>query len=182
MEYELDVEGVARCLNIRRAGRRFIVRLDDREHLVDVVRIDGQSLSLLVGPVESGADPASPTTPLRSYEVTLVPDAASGRTQVRVDGTPVWVGLNGGRRRRGATDKTGSAGPQRLVAPMPGKIVRVLVKPGDAVAPRQPLIVVEAMKMENELRAVAAGLVAELHAREGQSVEAGALLAVVAPQ
>jgi biotin carboxyl carrier protein len=62
---------------------------------------------------------------------------------------------------------------------MPGKIVRVLVDPGDVVAARQPLVVVEAMKMENELRAVRAGKVAEMHAREGQSVDAGALLVVI---
>jgi biotin carboxyl carrier protein len=62
---------------------------------------------------------------------------------------------------------------------MPGKTVRVLVKPGDDVAARQPLVVIEAMKMENELRAVRAGKVAEVHAREGASVDAGTLLVVV---
>ena len=71
------------------------------------------------------------------------------------------------------------AAPQRLVAPMPGKVVRVLVKTGDAVHARQPLVVVEAMKMENELRASRDGTVAEIHVREGQSVEAGALLIVI---
>ena len=59
---------------------------------------------------------------------------------------------------------------------MPGKIVRVLVGAGDAVHARQPLIVVEAMKMENELRAVRDGTVAEIHVKEGASVEAGAPL------
>jgi biotin carboxyl carrier protein len=62
---------------------------------------------------------------------------------------------------------------------MPGKIVRVFVRPGDTVTARQPLVVVEAMKMENELRAGRAGTVAEVHAREGASVEAGALLIVI---
>ena len=62
---------------------------------------------------------------------------------------------------------------------MPGKVVRVLVKAGDAVRARQPVVVVEAMKMENELRADREGTVAEIHAREGVSVEAGALLVVI---
>jgi biotin carboxyl carrier protein len=62
---------------------------------------------------------------------------------------------------------------------MPGKVVRVLVKSGEPVRARQPLVVVEAMKMENELRAGRDGLVAEIHAREGESVDAGALLIVV---
>ena len=62
---------------------------------------------------------------------------------------------------------------------MPGKVVRVLVAPGDAVAQGQGLIVVEAMKMENELRAAKAGRVASVSVVEGQSVDAGAVLAVV---
>ena len=60
-------------------------------------------------------------------------------------------------------------------------MARILVAPGASVAARQPLVVIEAMKMENELRASRAGTVAELHVQEGQSVDAGALLLVVAP-
>jgi biotin carboxyl carrier protein len=99
---------------------------------------------------------------------------------VHVGGTPVAVTLNG-RRRWGRKDDGGGAGsgPQRLVAPMPGKVVRVLVKAGDTVAARQPVVVVEAMKMENELRASREGTVAEVQAREGMSVDAGALLLVI---
>ncbi|MDE3153993.1 MAG: acetyl-CoA carboxylase biotin carboxyl carrier protein subunit, partial [Acidobacteriota bacterium] len=65
------------------------------------------------------------------------------------------------------------------VAPMPGKVVRVLVAPGDAVTVRQPLVVVEAMKMENELRSPKDGVVREIKVGEGVSVEAGSLLVVV---
>ena len=62
---------------------------------------------------------------------------------------------------------------------MPGKIVRVSVTPGEAVRARQTIVVIEAMKMENELKAGRDGTVAELHAREGASVDAGALLVVI---
>jgi biotin carboxyl carrier protein len=62
---------------------------------------------------------------------------------------------------------------------MPGRIVRVLVQPGEAVRAGQGLIVVEAMKMENELRAPRAGTVAEIRVREGASVEADAVLVVL---
>ena len=75
-----------------------------------------------------------------------------------------------------------AAGPIQIVSPMPGRIVRVLVMAGDVVAARQGLLVVEAMKMENELRAAARGTVTELFVREGQSVDAGAPLLVVAPE
>ena len=63
---------------------------------------------------------------------------------------------------------------------MPGKVVRVLVKSGDVVHARQGLVVIEAMKMENELRAARAGTVTEVPAREAMSVEAGTLLVVIA--
>jgi biotin carboxyl carrier protein len=62
---------------------------------------------------------------------------------------------------------------------MPGKVVRVLVKPGDAVTARQGLVVVEAMKMENELRAARDGRVRDVAVKEGQSVDAGTVLLTV---
>jgi biotin carboxyl carrier protein len=83
-------------------------------------------------------------------------------------------------RMRRAGGKFSLEGPQRIDAPMPGKIVRVLVKQGEAVAEGQGLVVVEAMKMENELKSPKAGTVAELHAVEGAAVESGAKLLVVA--
>ena len=87
--------------------------------------------------------------------------------------------LNGLRRRRG--DRAGHAGngTDRITAPMPGKVVRVLVAAGDRVRAGQPLTVVEAMKMENELRAGRDGMVAEVHVKQGASVDAGALLFVI---
>ena len=100
-----------------------------------------------------------------------------GPVEVRAD---TLVSLNG-RRHRGRSDSGGPAGhgPQRLTAPMPGKIVRLLVTAGDTVEARQPLVVIEAMKMENELRAAGAGRVSDVHVREGQLVEAGAVLMVI---
>jgi biotin carboxyl carrier protein len=62
---------------------------------------------------------------------------------------------------------------------MPGKVVRVLVERGQAVTAAQGLVVVEAMKMENELKAPRAGTIFEVHVREGQAVEGGALLIVL---
>jgi acetyl/propionyl-CoA carboxylase alpha subunit len=72
-----------------------------------------------------------------------------------------------------------AAGESRVVAPMPGKIVRILVEPGQLVDARQALVVVEAMKMENELKATRAGTVREVRVQEGQAVEGGAVLLVV---
>lgn len=70
----------------------------------------------------------------------------------------------------------GPAGPAPLIAPMPGLIVRVNVQPGDHVQPGQGLVVMEAMKMENELRALSAGVVRSVQAQPGTAVEKGAIL------
>ena len=97
---------------------------------------------------------------------------------VSVDGHRIVTVVNGRRARR-AEGHGGSSGQQRITAPMPGKVVRLLVAVGQDVDARQPLVVVEAMKMENELVAGRAGRVVEVPVAEGQSVEAGRLLVVV---
>ena len=173
MQYDIDIGGRIRRVVVQRVHRSsgtFTVSIDGREWSVDAGRVDGRSLSLLI----------EGTGRQMSHEVTITPDP-SGQLNVSVGSVPMVLSLNTGRRsrRRGEGGQAG-AGPQRVVAPMPGKIVRVLVSPGDEVRARQSLMVIEAMKMENELRAGRDGLVMEMHAREGQSVEAGGLLAVIA--
>ena len=172
-------------------GNRFAVNVDGRLHHVDGCA-DAHTLSLIV---DSGvsADPQGDAAgpPARSdvrrpdpvgsgfvYETTIAPAAVIGPLIVRVGAVPVAVTVDGRRQRRqGAAGAVGS-GPLRIVAPMPGKVVRVLVKAGDTVHARQSVVVVEAMKMENELRADRPGTVAEIHAREGVSVDAGALVVI----
>ena len=83
------------------------------------------------------------------------------------------------RRLRAASAAFSAEGKQTIVAPMPGKVVKVLIKVGDEVKEGQGLVVVEAMKMENELKSPKAGKVVELTAKEGIAVEMNAKLAVV---
>jgi biotin carboxyl carrier protein len=169
MHYEVEVGGRRRQITIVRSGDSFAVTVDGRSYHVDAARIDAHTLSLVVDTVSR-----------QSYEAVVVPDPVTGQLTVTVAGVAVPVGLSG-QRRWGRRDEGGASGsgPQRLAASMPGKIVRVLVKTGDTVRARQPLVVVEAMKMENEMRAGRDGTVAEVHAREGHSVEAGAVLLVI---
>ncbi len=75
-----------------------------------------------------------------------------------------------------SSDGARPAGPAPLVAPMPGMIVRVNVQVGDAVQPGAPIVVMEAMKMENELRAQSAGTVSAVRVQAGAAVEKGAVL------
>ncbi len=169
MQYEVDVNGRARQVTVHRTDGVFEVTLDGRTWRVDAARVDADTLSLVVESGQAGG---------ASYDVGFAPDAATGLLSVRVGVTEVRLVVNGRHRRRGAAAHAG-AGPQRIVAPMPGKIVRVGVQTGEAVRARQTVVVVEAMKMENELRAARDGVVTELHAREGASVDAGALLVVI---
>ena len=170
MQYDIEVNGRIRQVSVERAGGRFAVSVDGRTRDVDARRLDARTVSLIVGP---GA----------TYDVGIVPDVATGAAgtlRVRVGATECAVVLNARRRRgRQAERDHATSGPQRLVAPMPGKIVRVAVTPGEAVRARQTVVVIEAMKMENELRAARDGTVDELHARDGALVEAGELLAVI---
>lgn len=87
--------------------------------------------------------------------------------------------VNPRRPRAHPQEAAPATGEQRILAPMPGRIVRVLVQPGAEVRSLQPLVVIEAMKMENELRAPRAGRVKAVAVEEGMSVEAGRVLVVV---
>ena len=172
MNVHVDAGGRRRAVEVVRVGDTYLVSIDGRDHELDVKEIGG-TLSLLIG--------------TKSHEI-LVGPAVEGAMTVHVDGVPVEVTVipatpaAAGPVRpsagRPASPPPGT-GPQQVKAPMPGKIVKVLVRPGDRVEPRQGLVVVEAMKMENELRAKAAGTVAEVRAAEGVSVEAGAILVIL---
>ena len=208
MNYEVEINGRIRQVAVARADASFLVTIDGRRFEVDATRIDARAWSLIVsGGDEVRLKPDTPTTTgnevrltpdattgravgprkteavsafRRTYEITIAPDPASSQLAVHVGASRVLVGLNGRRRFGRNNEGTRAAtGPQHVVAPMPGKIVRVLVQSGEAVRARQPLVVVEAMKMENELRAARDGTVAEVHAQEGQSVDAGALLVLL---
>ena len=171
MLYAVEVNGRVRQVAVRRQDGSLVVEVDGQAWAVDAVPVGGHGLSLLV----SGLGRTL------SHDVTLTGDAATGHTNVYVGSFVVPVALNGRRRSGRKEDGAHSgSGPQRLLAPMPGKVVRVLVKQGDPVRARQPIAVIEAMKMENELRAGRDGSVIELSVTAGQSVEAGTLIAVVA--
>lgn len=173
MRYDLEVNGETRQITVTRHDGRFVVALGEQQWIVDAVDVAGHTLSLLV---ENGG-PA-----VVSHEISVAVDPISGQHVFGIGAVPVPVGLSS-RRRYGRKDDSGSTGsaPQRIVAPMPGKVVRIVGRPGDTVAQRQPVVVIEAMKMENELRASRDGTITEVLVKEGQSVEAGTLLAIITP-
>lgn len=171
MQLQIDVNGRLRSVDVRQEGGVYRVAIDGVERVVDAAAIDGSTFSLIF--VEDGR---------ASREAGLSPTGLPGETAVHMAAgvTPVRV-LTGAARRfgRGAGPAQSAAGTRQVLAPMPGKVVRVLVKVGDEVKARQGLVVVEAMKMENELRSPKDGRVSDVHVAEGASVEAGRLLVVV---
>lgn len=173
MQYEVQVNGRIRQVVVNRRDDRFVVSVDGREWVVDAAPVGGHVLSLLMSDGNGGV--------VESRELSLATDPVHGHVIVGVGPLPVSAALQSRRKWGSKADGVaGASGPQKILAPMPGKIVRVLARPGDTVQPRQSIVVVEAMKMENELRATRDGVVTEVLVREGQSVEAGALLAIVA--
>jgi biotin carboxyl carrier protein len=139
---------------------RWRVVIDGVPRLVDARRVAPGTWSLLMGDEAVTAD---------------VDPGRDGELLVEVRGVTIGVKPLDPRakllERAGVGRATGPAGPTPVLAPMPGKVVKVLVKQGDAVTAGQGLVIVEAMKMENELRAPRAGTVAAVRAREGQPVE-----------
>ena len=171
MTFSADVGGRERFVRVSGGGGSFAVLVDETRYDVDAARA-GESWSLLVGH--------------RSYEVVLGRER-SGVMTVLVNGRAVPVGLRLAtalrarpRHSRAGSDEPGAQrGPLSVVAPMPGRIVKVQVRPGDVVAARQGLIVIEAMKMENELRAARPGTVKEVRVSEGDLVEARTVVVVI---
>ncbi len=166
--FEVEINGRIHAVSVERiAAGRFGVRIGERHADVDAVRVGTYGLSLLV----DGA---------ASREIHVVPSTVPGELLVGIDGLTVAASVDGRRfARRGQDAGADAQGEQKVVAPMPGRVVRLLVAAGDAVTAKQPVIVVEAMKMENELRAPKAGTVKDVAVAAGTSVEAGRVLLVI---
>lgn len=175
MTYEIEINDRVRAVSVVKNGDALHVTLDGTTHVIDARRVGASALSMLLtsGSAAQSIDATFATRPSEPGATTL---------DVHVDGRVVTAHVRPagafGRPKKGAAGASGT-GPQRIVAPMPGKVVRVLVQSGDEVKARQGLVVVEAMKMENELKAARDGRVREVSVREGQSVDAGAVLLVV---
>jgi biotin carboxyl carrier protein len=98
---------------------------------------------------------------------------------VVIDGYHFEIEVRDPRRWNRKSAARGGEGVQTLAAPMPGKVVRVLAAPGDMVEAGQGILVVEAMKMQNEMRAARAGRILGVTVKEGATVAAGEILATI---
>jgi biotin carboxyl carrier protein len=152
--------------------RTLAVELDGQRVLVDGIGLEQAELAPLHG------------TDVRSLLIdgassTIVAQRVEDGWELQVDGWPLRAVVIDERTRaiRAMTGRgAGPQGPKPVRAPMPGLIVRVEVQVGDQVQPGQGVVVMEAMKMENELKAESGGVVARISAEPGAAVEKGAVL------
>ena len=170
MKYEAHLASLSekktRVIELERDGLGWRVILDGQPVAVDAVEITPNTLSILL----EG----------QSFEITVTP-SPDGKLKLQTSGQDFTAEVINPRawsgRRHGAVE---AEGRQQILAPMPGKVVRLLVKEGDHVAAGQGLLVVEAMKMQNEIRSPKSGTVERILAKEGQPVNASEVLCVIA--
>jgi biotin carboxyl carrier protein len=169
MKFEVQITGSTgkrtRIVELERDADRWKITLDGQPVDADVAEISPNAFSILLRG--------------ESHEIRIAPapegtlNIQTGRQEfiAEVIDPRAWSG-----RRHSHAELEGR---QQIVAPMPGKVVRVLVKVGEKVEAGQGLIVVEAMKMQNEIRSPKTGTVERILAIEGQPVNAGDILALV---
>jgi biotin carboxyl carrier protein len=167
---------------------RYIAESGGREYLIEVMEPEGSIFRLSV----DGASWEVDCVRISDRCFSLIVDGASYEVDIIKSASPYAVGIAGEvydvevltereKRRKAITGKAaaGQEGRQIIVAPMPSKVVRLLVGVGDQVSPGDGIIVVEAMKMENELRSAGSGTVREIKVKEGQAVGGGHALVVI---
>jgi biotin carboxyl carrier protein len=168
MRYYTKLQGQKESapVDIEPAGPgRYKLTLDGVTHVVDALALEHGAVSMLVDG--------------ESYSVEFEDQGDDVAVLVKGQITRIDVANERKLRLRAAGAAFSAEGKQTIVAPMPGKVVKILVALGDEVKEGQGLVVVEAMKMENELKSPKAGKVTELLAREGSAVEINAKLVVV---
>ena len=161
MKRVIELDGAAQPLELDADGN-FV--FGEHRGRAQILEVEPGTYSILIG--------------ARSYQVRVGANGA-GAWSVRLCGHEVTVGVHdprGAVKRKGGG---GAEGKRKIATSMPGRVVRLLVAAGDSVTEGQGLIVVEAMKMQNEIKAPRDGRVAEVKAAEGATVAAGEALLIL---
>jgi biotin carboxyl carrier protein len=164
MSFNIQIDGRETTLDVREDGAQREFRLGTGElRRAHVLEIEPGLYSILLDG--------------RSYEARV--ENGQDGVAVIIRGRRMRVELEDPRRASRKSAGRRTDGPLQVTAPMPGKIVRLLVAPGDEVTAGQGLVVMEAMKMQNELKAARPGRVVSIPVHEGDTVSAGDILAVI---
>lgn len=152
-------------IEVNKKDGQYQVVLRDATYVVDAIRPHSQSLSMLVNGV--------------SYEAGF--EKRDAHYSVYFYNETIQVEMYEARKFRAAelAKKSVHHGPVKLIAPMPGKVVRILVKEGTEVHEGDPLVVMEAMKMQNELKSPKSGIVKNLQIQEGIAVASQQVLLII---
>jgi len=165
MRWWVSRDGEAVEVGVRRVGETFEVRIDGSTYRVELLPVRA-GLCALLGEDGRNYAVASQRLARNHWRVSLEQRQFEVRLRDMVD-------------RESSGGGAGHVGPHEVRAPIPGRVVSVSVAPGAAVAPGQPLLVLEAMKMENQICAEAAGTVERVLVATGATVESGQILVVV---
>jgi biotin carboxyl carrier protein len=161
VRYSISVDGKPFEVEISASGNGWQCRLNGREVPIEFVALNNTSGSLLING--------------RSFELRRQSDKeifiGARKYEVTIEDPRSWQG-----RKRRESSQTGS---QRLTTSMPGKVVRILAREGDEVQAGQGILVIEAMKMQNEIRSPKSGRLQKVMVREGANVNPGEALAIV---
>jgi biotin carboxyl carrier protein len=164
MTYDVDIDGTRHRLELSRANGGWECRLDGRTVRIDAVLARQDVLSVIING--------------KAYEIKR--ERSATNTHLWVGSARYLAALRDPRSLRGRRNGLGDEhGPQKLIASMPGKVVRVLAPANSQVELGQGVIVVEAMKMQNEIKSPKKGLVKNVLATVGANVNAGDVLAIV---
>ena len=163
MTYDIAIDGKSYRLDLNRADGGWSCRVDGREVAVDAILARPDVLSLRIGN--------------QAYEVKC--ERVAGEMHLWVGSARFAAEVRDPRSLRGRVRAVDDHGPRKLTAPMPGKIVRVLVSQGAAVDAGTGVLVVEAMKMQNEIKSPKKGAIQKILVSEGAAVNAGDVLAIV---
>ena len=165
MKFVATVAGQTKPVEVTGASGIYRVTIGDQVWEVDARPTSGGFWSLLVGGVSYVAG-------VTEHEGTIVVDVGGESYAIEVEETTRHAIRTRGGGAAGGASRT-------LTAPLPGRVTHVAVRAGDRVGPGDTLLVIEAMKMENEFKASAAGTVAEVRVEAGQTVNAGDVLLVL---
>lgn len=163
MLYQVTINGKEHRLNVSQIDGRWVCSVDGRALDADAVLVRSGVLSLRLGN--------------NAYEVKS--ERVGGDWRLWVGSSCFTVELRDPRSLQGRVRAGDAQGPKKITAAMPGKVVRVLLKEGDGVESGQGIAVVEAMKMQNEIKSPKKGIVQKLLINEGTAVNAGDVLAIV---
>jgi biotin carboxyl carrier protein len=165
MKFVAVYAGEQITMDVIKKNGQYVVTLKDRCVIVDAIRPSTHSLSLLVDGV--------------SYEVAL--EKRDAAYSVYFYNDTLNLEIYEARKFKAAevAKKTVQHGPVKVIAPMPGKLLRVLVEQNAQVNEGDPLLIIEAMKMQNELKSPKTGIVAQIHVKEGTAVGPQQILMII---